>query len=83
MNQSIKGIKGGTMELFNADEIPDLIDRSGWSRQEWADYMDCSTNTISSWYKGKKKKTVKQTDRTLFIAVRKQLIEAEELKGES
>lgn len=77
MNQSIKGITGGTMELFNADEIPDLIDRSGWNRQEWADYMEVSTNTIASWYKGKKKKTVKNTHRTLFIAVRNQL------KGES
>jgi DNA-binding transcriptional regulator YiaG len=73
MNQSIKGITGGTMELFNADEIPDLIDRSGWSRQEWSDYMEVSTNTIASWYKGKKKKTVKQIHRVLFIAVRKQL----------
>jgi DNA-binding transcriptional regulator YiaG len=73
MNQSIKGIKGGTMELFNADEIPDLIDRSGWSNQEWADYMNVSTNTIGSWHKGKKKKTVKQIHRVLFIAVRKQL----------
>jgi DNA-binding transcriptional regulator YiaG len=61
------------MELFNADEIPGLIDRSGWSHQEWSDYMEVSTNTIGSWYKGKKKKTVKQIHRVLFIAVRKQL----------
>jgi DNA-binding transcriptional regulator YiaG len=73
MNQSIKGIKGGTMELFNADEIPEIIDRSGWDYQEWADYMGVHTNTIASWYKGKKKKTVKQIHRVLFIAVRKQL----------
>jgi hypothetical protein len=35
--------------------------------------MGVSTNTIGSWHKGKKKKTVKQTHRVLFIAVRKQL----------
>ena len=76
MNQPIEGITGGTMEFFNADEIPELIDRSGWSHLEWSKYMGVSTNTISSWHKGKKKKSLKPDHRSLFIKVRKQLQEA-------
>lgn len=73
MNQSIKGITGGTMEFFTADEIPDLFNRLGWTQEEFAIHMEVSTNTIGSWLKGKKKNSMKQAHRSKLIELRKQL----------
>ena len=76
MNQSIKGITGGTMgtmEFFSADDIPALFDRTGMSNVELSEYMGVSTNTIVSWRKGKRKNSVKQAHRSLLVALRKKV----------
>ena len=73
MNQSIKGITGVTMEFFSADEIPALFDRTGWTQAELASYIGVSVNTVGSWLKGKKKKSMKQKHREKFIELRKQV----------
>lgn len=77
MNQSIRGITGGTMEFFSADDIPDLFRRSGLSIEEMADYVGVRPNTISRWLKGKKKSSLKQDHRAKFVQLRKQVRESE------